>query len=109
MPRNHCVLARRYTLDREAAVFRCHCKEWMLGYSNVRLHPRMLIALHRNQNFSARKFVRQRRRAVRLRLVPIGIVLWREVNVVCRRITVGDCDWLIHHYTENVRLVMAAV
>jgi hypothetical protein len=69
----------------------------------------MLVALHGHHRFCDVEFVRQRPCAVRLRLVPVGIILRREVNVVCRRVTVLDRDRLLCYYTENVRLVVATV
>src|SRR5229473_4163127 len=69
----------------------------------------MLIALDRHQHFRASKRVRQWRRAVWLRLVPVGIVLWREVNVVLRRIAVGNVQLLIDHGTQHMWSVVTAV
>src|SRR5712671_3904021 len=68
MPRYHGVLAWRHAADRVAAVRSTDRKERVLRYGDVRLHPWMLVALHRNEYFRAGQFMGQRRSAVRLRL-----------------------------------------
>src|ERR1051326_4401228 len=69
----------------------------------------MLVALDGHQNFSAIEALLDWRRAVRLRLVPLGIVLRRPVNIVLRVIAIGDVDLLIRLHTQDVRSVMATI
>src|SRR4051812_7395264 len=88
MPRDHGVLARRYALQRVAAVFLSNGKERMLRNRNVGLHPWMLVALDRHEHLGATQLVHQRRSAVGLSLVPVRIVLGRKVNVVLGGIAV---------------------
>src|SRR2546423_11068244 len=109
MPCYDGVFAWRHPGDRIAAVRSADRKEWMLRHGNVRLHPWMLVASDWHQHFGAREFMRQRRSAIGLRLVPIGIALGCEVNIVRRRIAVLDRDRFVNHHAENVRLIMTAI
>ena len=81
----------------------------MLHHSDVRLHPRVLIALDWHHHFGRAQDMRQRRCSVWLRLVPIRIFALREVDVVSRRIAVGDAYRLLYDHTQNVRLIVASV
>ena len=109
MPGDHGIVTGRHALDFKGAVRLAHRKERVLHDADVRLHPRVLIALYRHQNFSARKSLFDGRRANALRLVPVRIVLWRKVDVVLRRIAVGDLQLLIRLDTHNVRHIVATV
>ena len=71
----------------------------------------MLITFHRNHYLSYIELVRKWCGAVGLRLIPIRILrrIWREVDVVGRRIAVRDADILLSHDSEDVWLVMTTV
>src|SRR5688572_24930273 len=79
MPGYDGICSRRHALDRKAAVFRTHRKEWVLQNADVGLHPRVLVALHRNHGFSRVQFMSERSRAIGLRLVPVRVQLRSEV------------------------------
>src|ERR1044071_3913719 len=81
----------------------------MLHYADVGLHPGMLVALDRNQRFSAREGLLDRRCAVRLSLVPLGIKFRCRVNVVLSGIAVGDADLLVDHDAEYVWRIVATI
>ena len=51
----------------------------------------------------------QRWCAIGLRLVPIRIILWREMNIVRCRVAVRDVYILLHHHAENVRPIVTTV
>src|SRR5262245_9830239 len=55
MPVHDGVFAWGHTLNRVAAILSSYGEEWVFTDRNVRLHPRMLIALHRNQYLCARQ------------------------------------------------------
>jgi hypothetical protein len=81
----------------------------MLRHRDVRLHPRMLIAFHRHQHFRPRQLMLQWRSAVGLSLVPVGIVLRREVDIVLRRIAVSNRNRFVDDYAQDVRLIVTTI
>jgi carboxyl-terminal processing protease len=48
------------------------------------------------------------RGALRLTLIPFFVDLWRWMDVVCRRITIGDLQSLVGANTQNVRDIMTS-
>ncbi|PYS80321.1 MAG: hypothetical protein DMF70_11115 [Acidobacteria bacterium] len=56
-----------------------------------------------------RQLMCKRGGAVHLRLVPIWVVRRHEVDVVRRRVAVGDADVLIHDHAQHVRFVVATI
>src|SRR4051794_13176675 len=97
MPCNHRVASRRNTSNLECSVWLADGEERVFEDADISLHPWVLVALHRNQSFSSLEFMRHRSGAIRLRLVPVVIVPWREVNVVLRRIAIRNVQFLIDH------------
>src|SRR5260370_23796834 len=68
----------------------------------------MLIALYGQHDFLARKAFLQGRSLGSLRLVPLAIVLWRRVNVVCGWIAIPDLHSLPCHHAEHVRMIFTS-
>src|SRR6185503_18103431 len=81
----------------------------VLHHADVSLHPRMLVALDRNELFSATEGLLDWRRAISLSLVPFRIQFRCRVNVVLCSIAVGDADFLVDHYAQYVRRIVAAI
>src|SRR6185295_19852598 len=81
-PRHNCVRAWRNTRDLIRTGIVTHFEERGLHDADVSLHPRMLIALNRNQHFCPRERLLDWRRTVGLRLVPLLIQLRCGMDVV---------------------------
>src|ERR1700704_6642211 len=84
------VVARRQSFDLVLAGLVRDRIERRLHHADIHLHPWMLVTLHRQHDFFARKVFLNRRGRWGLRLVPLAIVFWGGMNVVCRRIVVLD-------------------
>src|SRR2546425_974722 len=80
----------RNSLDCEGSIFPTNREEWMFQNANIRLHPRMLITLDRDQNLGTCKRLLDWRRAIWLRLIPFLIDLRGWVYVVLSGIAVYD-------------------
>src|SRR5262249_43745422 len=72
VPGDDGVLAGWKTLDGECAILSTDGEERTLHDADKSSHPRVLIALHRNQNLRAGKALLNWWRAIRLRLIPLG-------------------------------------
>src|SRR5579864_7546695 len=55
VPGFHRVVSRRQVRQLEAAILTCHREVGVLEHSDIALHPRMHVALHRDRNFFPRK------------------------------------------------------
>ena len=84
-------------------------KKWVLEHADVGLHPRMLIALYRNENLRASESLLNRRRSVWLRLVPLRIVFRGRMDVVLSRIAVSNLQLLVCLDAQHVWPVMTSV
>src|SRR6059036_1398039 len=76
---------------------------------NVRAHPRMHVALHRNHDLLAREAAHFGIALGRLRFVPLLIDLGQRVDIVVGGIIVADLDVLTGHHADHVGLVHAAL
>src|SRR5215468_8812748 len=79
VPRFHCVLPGRKIRKLEGPVFTGHRKVGMLKDSDVTLHPRMHVALHRDRDLLAGKALFHRC-AGRLRFVPFSVISRKRMN-----------------------------
>ena len=68
----------------------------------------MLVALYGQHDFLARKAFLQGRSLGSLRLIPLAIVLWRWVNIVCGWIAIGDLHGLSCHHAEHMGMIFTS-
>src|SRR4030095_6008359 len=108
MHESQSVIAWGQTFDLKLAVRSRDCVERALRYTNEHFHPGMLIALHGEHDLLARKGLFEGRCLGSLRFVPLAIIFWCWVNVVRRRIAVGDLQGLSGHHAEHVGMISAS-
>src|SRR4030088_697665 len=96
------------TFDFEFAVRTADRIERALHYVDEHAHPGMLVALHRQQNFLACEALFDWCCLRGLRFIPLAIVLWSGVNVVCGGIAVNDPDGLSGHQADDVGHIFAS-
>ena len=109
MPGGKSVRTSWNALNGEAAIISADCEERRLHHSDIRLHPGMLIALHRHENLVSGKRLLNRCSAVRLRLIPLWILFRCWMDIVCCRVTIGDAYLLIRLNTKDVRPIVATI
>src|ERR1022692_359209 len=100
---------RRKPLYCKRSVVARHGEEGVSDYSNVRAHPGMHVALHRDHYFLAGESLGQGRLPRRLRLVPVGVDLRLRVDVVVGGVAGCDLEILARHQPDDARLIHAAV
>src|ERR1039458_253824 len=84
-------------------------EEGVSDHANVRAHPRVHVALHRDHDLLAGEAFVQGRLPRRLRLVPIGVHLRLWVDVVIGGVAGLDLEVLTRHQPDDARFVHAAV
>jgi len=109
MPGRNSVRACGNALNGEAAIISTDRKERRLHHSYIRLHPGMLIALHRHENLVSGKRFLNWRSAVWLRLIPLWILFRCWMDIVCCGVTIGDAYLLIRLNTQDVRPIVATI
>src|ERR1039457_3155000 len=92
------VVARRHALDFKLAVGSGDRIERALHHVDIHLHPRMLVALHRQHNFLAGEVLLESSGLRRLRLIPLAIVGRSRMDIVRGRIAVDDLERLPCHH-----------
>src|ERR1700758_2812721 len=111
MDGDDCVGSGRQSLDREMSIGIGNSEERIGRHIDERLHPRMIVAAHRNHNLWRWQRTHVGRSIRRLRNIDslIGTDLWREMNVVHRWIAVRELDGLSGLYTHHMRSKPAAL
>src|ERR1700687_1854397 len=107
VPSRDRVLTRWQVRKTEAAIPAGNGVVGILQHCEVAVHPRMDVALHRNELRLA-EFFGKRRSPGRLRLIPLVIDFSQGMNVVRRLIVIDDFERLIHLEGKDVRNVLAA-
>src|ERR1035438_1961887 len=105
---NH-VGPRRKPLNCKRSVVARHGEEGVSDYADVRAHPGVYVALHRDHDLLAGEALGQRRLSRRLRLVPIWVDLRLWVDVVVGGVAGLDLEVLARHQPDHARLIHAAV
>src|ERR1035437_4478479 len=100
---------RRQPLNCKRSVVARHGEEGMSDHADVRAHPGMYVALHRDHDLLAIEALGQGRLSRRLRLVPIGVHLRLWVDVVVGGVAGLDLEVLARHHPDDARLIHAAV
>src|SRR5690242_9643064 len=81
----------------------------MRQHANVGLHPRMLIALDRDQSLRTAELLLDRRGALRLHLIPLLVPLRRGVNIMRGGVAVSNLERLVGLNAYHPRMVSAAL
>src|SRR5271170_7031742 len=102
------VLPRRKSLEAERTILASYRIMRRAQYNEIAVHPRMNVALHRNEF----RFVILRvdgRRSGRLRLVPFRIYFREWMDVMRCLIVVEDLQNLARLHRQDVRKILAAL
>ena len=99
----------RHILDLERPILARHLKVRIRENGDVRLHPRMNVAFHRNTDLRVREHLIRRRASPGLRLVPPAINPGSGIHVVRGLVRVGHSQMLSLHQRNHVRYIHAAI
>ena len=86
LPRLDHVIPRRDIVDLERTIVPRHCKVRMWNGADIRMHPAMDVAFHRDHDFRSGEFSAQWLVPSALAVIPFPVCLCEWVNVVCNRI-----------------------
>src|SRR5260370_3781471 len=108
MPRRDRELAGGQVRETEATVPAGNGVVGILEHREDPMHPRMDVALHRDELRLA-EFFDKRRSSRGLRLIPFVIDFGQGMNVVRSRIVVHDFKFLVDDHRNAVRYILAAL
>src|SRR5690348_13126785 len=102
-PSLHRVSSWRNVLDVEGPAWPRHVIHRAGNNTDVRLHPRMLIAFLRDHDLRMLEFLVKGRGSRRLRFIPSRIVFAHGIDIVGCKVAVQNLQRLPHHDPQNVR------
>src|SRR6266849_400367 len=109
MPSRDRVIPWRKVLQNKLAIFTGHCKIGVLEYSDITLHPGMYIAFHWNCDFLPAKGCLYGGHSRCLKLIPLAIVTWQWVDIVCRGVAILDKQFLSNLQSDYMRTILATL